>query len=350
MRVIIWPAGGENDGTSQYRLYMPACALLNEGAPIAIDRRGPIVLWNREWHGDQPPPDVRAMGLAQRPDADVVVIQRPGRRWWADIIPMLQKLGIKVVVDVDDLFDSIDHGNFAKAEFDPAKSGHHNHQWVALACERADRVTCTTEALCGRYGYGHGLVLPNLVPERYFSVDAGTRIGTVGWTGHVGTHPKDLQVTNGAVGRTLDENAWRFHVVGDGKGVKNALGLSMEPSTTGWVSFDEYAHAMAEIAVGIVPLADTAFNRAKSSLKMSEFAALGVPVLASPTPDNLRMKNLGVGAIVKHPHHWGRALGQMLRNKDYRENVAGKSKVIMANHTYEKQCWRWAQAWGLEGQ
>src|SRR5215472_7766299 len=105
-KTIIWPAGLEDDAVSQYRLFLPAAALVEQGADVEVDMTGPLIVWNREWHG-APPPDARALALANKPEADTVVMQRPARRWWADIIPMLQQLGIRVVVDVDDDFHAI---------------------------------------------------------------------------------------------------------------------------------------------------------------------------------------------------------------------------------------------------
>jgi hypothetical protein len=105
---------------------------------------------------------------------------------------------------------------------------------------------------------------------------------------------------------------------------------------------------MAETEVGIVPLAPTDFNEAKSCLKMIEYASLGVPVLASATYDNMRMHELGVGGIVKHPGQWYRRLSQLLKSEEYRTDLAGRSREAMKDHTYEKQSWRWAEAWGLK--
>lgn len=346
MKVRIWPAGKENDGTSQYRLLMPAQVLHDEGADIVIDYRGPLV--KRVTRGWFPQEDDPIQGLAEVPDADVIVMQRPGRRWWADVIPFLQKEGIKVVVDVDDLFSDIDKANKAHRDFSPVWHENMNYEWVARACQRANTVTCTTPLLQKRYGFGHGVVLPNLVPERYLNVEAVRMYDTLGWTGTIDTHRLDLMAAQGYVQPVLDETAWTFHVVGTGMGVQKALGLAAEPTAAGWVPFMEYPEAMGAITVGMVPLADTKFNHAKSCLKMMEFAALGVPVLATATPDNERMRRLGVGATVRRPSEWEEALRKMLTDETYRDELAAKSRAAMADHTYERHAWRWARPWGLE--
>lgn len=288
------------------------------------------------------------VGLAKVPETDVVVIQRPGSRKMAETIPLLQAEGIRVVVDVDDLFDSIDRGNVAHAQFSPLAQDFMNFNWVDEACRRADVVTCTTPALKARYGFGHGHVLPNLVPQSYLTLETDKRPRTVGWTGTVDTHPKDLHITRGAIGRALrEQRGWYFHHIGTGRDVKDALDLPREPTASGWVPFDQYPSAMQQVSIGIVPLADTPFNEAKSCLKMIEFAALGVPVVASANPDNLRMYQLGVGTVVKHPSHWYKRLMPLMKSSEARADLAGRGRITMSKHTYEEQCWRWAEVWGL---
>ena len=347
VRVLVWPSGLHNDGVANTRLLQPARVLKADGADLIVDHTGPTVLWDREWR-DVPPPEARVIALAQRPDADVVVMQRPMRRWFADIIPMLQTIGVKVIVDVDDLFDSLDEKHAARKLLNPLVRAHMNSEWVMEACRRADVVTCTTPILKERYGFGHGVILPNYVPEPYLSITVPKRPATIGWTGTVDAHPKDLGVTRGAVQEVMDGSGWTFHVVGKGERVKELLKLRNEPTATGIVPFADYANTMAEIQVGIVPLTDSDFNQGKSALKMMEFASLGIPVVASATYDNVRMYEAGIGNIVKHPSHWYKRLLKVVSDQGYRDDLAGKGREVMKNYTYEKNAWRWAEVWGLK--
>lgn len=340
---MFWCFGGELDASSQYRLRFPAIVLMQQGADIMLDERGPELVWANDDDGER-----MLLGVNKKPDADVIVMQRPGLRYWSDIIPVLQRMGIRVVVDVDDMFDRIERGNVANESYDPAKDPKYNYRWVEQACRQADMVTCTTEALKRRYGFGHGMVLPNLVPESYLHLEGSKKWATVGWAGSLGVHPRDLQVTNGVIGQAIDEAGWDFHVVGTGVGVKGALKLSQEPTNTGYLPFPEYAAKVGELSIGVVPLRDCAFNRAKSCLKLIEMASTGVPTIASATPDNVRMSRLGVGVTVERAAQWDKAMRRMIGNMDYREEVAGRSREVMTEHTYEKQAWRWAFAWGLD--
>lgn len=344
MRVLVWPA--DQQGSGHYRLIWPGQALAAQGADVEISTEGPRLVWDREWRGATAPPGAQVVGLAQKPDADVVVIQRPARHHWAQAIPHLQNAGVRVVVDLDDDFESIDSRNKAHANYDPRKVPHHNYEWIRLAAELADVVTVSTDALARRYaGTGRITVLPNLVPESYLSIEARRAEQVhVAWTGTVETHPGDLEVTGGAVGRAINATGARMHVVGTGVGVPERIGVD-EVTATGWLPLSRYPEAYAWAHAAVVPLGITVFNRAKSALKMSEAAALGVAVVASPTPDNQRLHKLGVGLLASNPGRWQRHVTRLCRDHAYREDLAGRSRQAMTDQTYERQCGRWAEAW-----
>ncbi len=329
----------------------PGAALVRLGLPAAgIQRPDDVVVghprlrWDCEFDSDHeaPPADARVLGLAEAPP-DVVVTHAPYQRWALDALVHLQKAGVRVVVDVDDLYDDARLRNDLEG----------SHRGLAMAdeaCRMADIVTASTPVLARRFGFGHSVVLPNLVPEYYLTIDPKERRNEIGWTGAASYHPGDLESTNGAVGRVLAvHDEWRMGVLGEkpenAPQIKAALGLRSEPALQGFVDLQEYPHRMAEFGVGIVPLADNSFNRAKSALKLSQFAALGVPVVASPTPDNRRVHNLGVGMLAQSPSQWRRKLNLLVGNEDARAELAGKGRDVMATQTYESHCGRWWEAW-----
>ena len=263
MKILVWPAGPDNDGVAQYRLLMPARVLADNDIEVEVDRTGPTILWDREWDGEMPPADIGVIGLAQRPDADVIVMQRPSRRHWSLIMPFLQAAGIRVVVDVDDRFDAIHKNHVGWHAYQPQYAPGNNYRWISQACKTADLVTCSTPALQAVYGFGHSRVLPNFVPESYLAIEPEPD-ECVGWAGSVRSHPADLQVTKGAVQEALEGTEWFFHTIGTGEGVQEALSLAEEPSATyEWVPFSQYPHRLAELGIGIVPLEDSAFNHCK---------------------------------------------------------------------------------------
>jgi hypothetical protein len=338
----------------------PARVLAADGLDVAVGLdSGPVALWDRHWRGNSAPYEARVAGLAQKPDADVVVINRPARAHWTELIPYLQAAGVRVVVDVDDDFAAIDRGNVALRDYTtshvkacglncPRDHARVNRDWILRACLLADLVTCSTPDLARRYApHGRFAVLPNLVPARYLDVEASDPWErSIGWSGSVETHPGDLEATGRSVGDVLaSHDGWSAGVIGTGKGAAKALGIDEVRATGKWLSLEQYPQAMARLGVGIVPLQASRFNRSKSALKMSEFAALGVPVVASPTPDNKRLHGLGVGLIAANPREWREHLTRLVESEDFRTDLAHRGREAMRAQTYERRAGMWADAW-----
>jgi glycosyltransferase involved in cell wall biosynthesis len=282
-------------------------------------------------------------------DADVVVLQRVIMRSTYDLIPLLKRKGIAVVVEVDDDFHALPDGHPLRRP--GAWSPERSPRWLRRACEEADLVTVTTPALADRYG-GHGrvVVLPNMVPESYLEVPshAPAERPVVGWTGSIVTHVGDLEVTGGGVAAAVRATGARFHVIGTGAGVKEALELDEHPSTTaGWVSLGDYPKAYAGLDVAIVPLAANAFNEAKSDLKGLEAAAVGVPWVASPTSPYLDLAaGCPGGLLADDADDWRNAVRWMIESAELRANLAAAGRAYVAEHrTVEGQAWRWMEAW-----
>jgi glycosyltransferase involved in cell wall biosynthesis len=350
MRVLIWPAN--DDASAWYRLKYPAFELAAQGTDVTVAsgvNAGPRVVWDQDWsHLSEPPLGAHVVGLDERPDADVVVINRPARAHWAETIPFLQAAGVKVVVDVDDDFDAIPVGNSARAAYDERRNPRSNRQWITRACQLADLVTVSTPDLAVRYAkHGRVRVLPNLVPAWYLDVEPVEPLQcSVGWSGSVDTHPDDLEATGGAVAQVLNESpGWGMHVVGSGKGVAQRLGVPHVTSTGGWVHFAQYPRELARFEVGIVPLSDSRFNRSKSALKLAELSAVGVPTVASASPDNRRLHKHGAGLLAVSRADWVDNLTELVNEPAYRADVAGRSREAMRSQTYEQWADLWACAW-----
>jgi hypothetical protein len=282
---------------------------------------------------------------------DAVVLQRPLRKFNVEMIDILQTNGVAVIVDVDDDFKHVDRRHMAWRRCQPKYSPQANWAWLEYACSVADMVTVTTPALAERYGsHGRVAVLPNKVPKPMLGTVPGEdRDGrTVGWGGFVGTHPGDLQVTQGQVGLACQDVDARFMCVGSGEMVKKNLQLpdDVEYEVTGAQDFGDYPFKIAELDVGIVPLASTRFNEAKSALKGLEYAAIGVPFVASPTSDYLRVQEDGLGLIASTRKEWRRTVKQLLTDDELRlEMSKAGQEVVREKHLFEDHGWRWAEAW-----
>lgn len=291
-------------------------------------------------------------------DADVIVLQRPTSTYVAQAIPQLVADGVAVVVDMDDDLSCIHPRNPAWASFQPtvphpdpklAKRGarirnRHTFHNAATSCRAATLVTVTTPALAQRYGaHGRVRVLPNYLPSHHLQavhVDSDV----VGWGGSVHSHPDDLQQLRGAVQAHVRRGG-RFMTVGDKRDVAKVLGLREDPEGPGPVPLSEWPQALAEVGVGLAPLAPTAFNEAKSWLKALEMAGSGVPFVASPTSEYRRAESEGAGVVVSRPRAWEAAIRALVADPDRRAELSEAGRDMATRNTIEAHAWRWAEAW-----
>lgn len=279
-------------------------------------------------------------------DADVFVIQRPLNNMWPSFVDVAHRQGSAVVVDIDDDLDTVHKKNMAHDEI--YKNTHIGVKWFHETVKKADLVTTSTLALT-KYAKDKSVILRNYMPMEIFETPLGAQEPSLGWTGAVATHPNDLPETKGVIQGLMDEYNVPFTVVGEHQLVRGQLGLRDDArlKTTGWVDIDKYYFATAQaISVGIVPLELSPFNQAKSALKGMEYAALGIPFVASPTAEYVRLEAYGVGKTAKSPSEWKRGLSRLLDDPD-KANMVGKRyrDIIMNEFTYREHASEWVTAW-----
>jgi glycosyltransferase involved in cell wall biosynthesis len=143
---------------------------------------------------------------------------------------------------------------------------------------------------------------------------------------------------------------WHFRVIGGGgyeAEVSRQLGVdTMRLSSTTWRPLCLHHFIVASLDVGIVPLADTAFNAAKSWLKGLEYAAMGIPFVASHLPEYELLRDRGIGILAhSKAKSWNRALSGLMDNPE-RDALGREYRTIVANDlTIRSHAWRWPEAW-----
>jgi hypothetical protein len=346
VRVVCYPA--DTSGCGSFRIIWPAQALAAAGHDVEIR-----------------PPENRGLKLRIGPDdrvddvldvdgVDVIVFQRLTHEWMAQSVPLLRAKGIAVVVDVDDDLATVHPRNPAYKSMHPRFAGRrdratgqiHRHSWqhLAAACREATLVTVSTPALLERYArHGRGHVIYNHLPDHYFGVPHEDS-AVLGWPAALASHPDDPGALGGAVARLVSEGA-DFRVVGDPVGTGAAFGLPGDPPGRTGVGVDGWPAAVAELGVGIAPLADTMFNRAKSWLKPLEMSALGIPWVASPRAEYERLHERGAGVLADTPRRWYRELRRLADNEALRHEQAEAGREVAEGLRLSRNSWRWAEAW-----
>lgn len=331
MRVVVYPS--DSYGCGSFRMIWPGQHLAAAGHDVDVvqtkDRRVRLVMT-----GDTVT-DVQV-------DADVVVLQRITHAYMAQAVGVMRAKGITVVVDVDDDLSSIHPSNPAWAMHRPG-AGLHSWHNLAAACREASLVTVSTPALLDVYArHGRGAVLPNYLPDHYYGlphVDSDV----VGWPASFHSHPNDAEVVGGAVARLVDEGC-EFVMRGDSTGAGRAFGLAADPAGGG-VPIEEWPAAVAELGVGIAPLADTRFNAAKSWLKPLEMSACGVPWVASPRAEYRRLHELGAGVLADRPRTWYREVQRLRQSAAMRAELSEAGRQVAEGLRLRDHSWRWIDAW-----
>lgn len=334
MRVAVFPS--DDGGCGWMRLRYPAVNLQAQGHDVVIDP--PNMAFYRNAATDEP--------VAVDLDADVAVVQRVTRSIAVDFVATLKAAGHRVVVDVDDDLDALHPAHPYRGVLDgDTRSADNLH----AACQLADVVTVTTQPLADRYGYGKAVVLPNLIPARYLEVKA-RRKGPlrVGWTGRPISHLGDALVMGGRVGPVVAAAGARFAAWGQtaditfgqvGVPVGARVAVPYRPLRSG------FPESVAELSVGLAPLQPTTFDIAKSWLKACEYAALGVPWVASPLPEYTKLHEMGCGLLAHSPDEWADHVARLLASPGERADLAEAGRAVMAHLTYEEHAHRWASAW-----
>jgi hypothetical protein len=342
MKIGVFPA--DLAGCGHYRLLWPAEQVKALGYDVTIimpDQRKSRLRAQTE--------DDNVTKVFLDADFDIIVLQRTTHKFLAQAVPFLREMGVAVVVDMDDDLETIHPSNPAWTALHPRSrldsvSAQHSWHWAKQACADATLVTITSEALKQRYRpRGLSYIIRNYIPERVLKIPHEDS-NVFGWAGSLHSHPDDLTPVGSSIARLINEGH-RFKVVGAPNGIARELGMREDPEHTGPTSVLEWPERIAELGIGIAPLADTKFNAAKSWLKPLEYAAAGVPAVVSPRIEYRELHKLGIGIMADKPKHWYTKIKNLVTDDVFRQEESARVREIAATLTVEENAWRWAEAW-----
>jgi GT2 family glycosyltransferase/glycosyltransferase involved in cell wall biosynthesis len=166
------------------------------------------------------------------------------------------------------------------------------------------------------------------------------------------THDADFAIVEPALARI--KAIFGEHVAVDLLGVSsrgglpywvNRLGMPVNanasyPGFVNWITQQHWD-------IGIAPLADTGFNRCKSSLKALDYGAIGLPVLASDRDAYRGSLADGPGGwlLPDDESAWFVALGRLMRDADLRRRLAEGAHAAFARETLAAQAGERRAAW-----
>lgn len=270
-------------------------------------------------------------------DLDVIVMQRVMFGDIVDKLPVAQANGQIIVNDIDDWYWGLSPQNQAFLASHPKNNPIENVNHYKKILGRSDYVTTSTPYLAKRISsWVHKPieVLPNTVEVQKFQPKktSDTDMPTVGWVGSTAHRSGDLQEVSGVLGPMWEEGKIRLHHSGHHPQHPTfASMINVHPrlvSTSPMASPADYP-SLFVFDIGIAPLTDVPFNRAKSAIKGLEYAAAGVPFVASPLDAYKDLNANGIGLIAAKRRHWRSHL-EALRDPSFRQDEADKNKELVA--------------------
>lgn len=310
----------------------------------ALQKLGHITSWSDRISG------------AELAETDVLVVQfingEKDLAFWETVATLPRTKRPLMVYEVDDDLFSIDGvitpevaGGKPVLWADPATQAR-----VKRSLELADLVTVTTPYLAEVYQpYARKIaVLPNSIPDWLLDLPAGqpSKRFTVGWVcSH--SHLIDARKHYDALQAFMRHHPDAlFHWVGP-KDV-HAFPPFQQKVTPWQKDVTTYLTHLPDYGfdVGIAPLADNVFNRGKSGIKADEYAAIGIPTLASDFPQYQDVIIDGVtGYLIKRKTQWASMLRLMKDYPDVRRMMGKAAKDLVSMRTISKRAHLWIQAY-----
>ena len=326
VKIFGLPVGA--DGCGYYRCYQPLAELRRRGHNVMLPERGMVWLPDAELNAGQI--DVffgqlltgpRGMGLWES---------------WAG--------KTSLVYDIDDDVFSSDHEGSLWHRLPECRD------IAAYLISISDLVTVSTEPLVDvvRQYNPNVTVLGNCVHERLLELPAAPRRDgrvVVGWSGGT-SHLRDFRQAAPMISRFARRNpAVDFHFVGaDYSPIPE---WKAPPGRhTPWTPDMWDFYAGVDFDVGVAPLDPAGkFNKCKSYLRVLEYAARGIPVVASDC-DAYRgfVRHGETGFLVKYDHEWGRYLRALVCDEAMRVEMGAAAKALAARYTIQARYGDWEAA------
>ncbi len=258
---------------------------------------------------------------------------------------MLSDSSVGLVWDNDDDVRAIDVRGRAGAKYFSGLNGHRVFGLMVTLMRCADIVTTPSRALAAIYREASGAdvrVVENYV-RSIQAIPRARRVGksdpvVIGWVANV-EHQTDIERLRlrEPMQRLLDAHPNVTIVsIGCGLGLKGDRYRHIK-----WVPYAELSQHVAQLDIGIAPIADTPFNRARSNIKAKEYAAVSVPWLASPIGPYAELGEKQGGRLVQDDQ-WYDALHELVLDPKARRRLSrraaawGETQTLEANgHLWE---------------
>jgi glycosyltransferase involved in cell wall biosynthesis len=315
LRLAAAPRDGAN---GRYRALLP----LRE-----LERRGHTI----HWPGDRSYRELESGGVPRGWDA--FYVQQMHDELALEAMARVRRAGVAVVWDTDDDLSAVRRGSEAYHRLGGRRMIRRHFKRAIEAARTAHVMTTTSERLAAVYGEA-GVervhVIENYLAPQDVAVRRRRHQGLVIGIVAAGEHEPDLRKLRFAalLERLLDRrDGVRVVAIGADLSMASHRYTYVRP-----VPIEQLVATESEFDVGLAPLLDTAFNRARSNVKLKEYAAAGAAWLASPVGPYRGMGEEQGGLLVEQDG-WLEALEALVDDEGRRRALAERGRRWVAGQT-----------------
>jgi len=288
--------------------------------------------------------NIRICNLRKEEDvawADILVFQRAANSTLVSDAIKAKSRGKKVVVDLDDCIHN--HPTYNPGKQMESKPYLEEMTGIMYL---ADAITLSTDFLATLYKnrlkmQKPHVVLPNVVKKEHWETTLYRNDEWVNicWAG-TNTHSADLEVVSQAIKQCIDKYPFvnLFTVGWDGIYKHQADKTVYYQDYFGTIpqnrrfhfNWIDHCHRVVKYVqfadIGIAPLVENDFNRAKSAVKYLEYGMCGVPTIATDLEPYRLGDNSGITLIKNNKFSkWLKALEELIENEEKRRALGSTS-------------------------
>ena len=254
----------------------------------------------------------------------------------------LKRVGIPVVIDRDDTW-VLPHNHPMYRDWQLKQRA----KDIIYNLKQADLVTTTTTYLAKliKTHSNNVEVIPNAIDFTQPQFIPNPAIAAmksnllhIGWSGSA-THLQDLQMIEGdllSLNKSKDKD-YKLMLAGFIEGdrmwhnyeqifTSNFIVGDDNYGRINGADVNSYAQAYNLMDIGLIPLKDTEFNRAKSNLKMLEMGAFALPVIVSDVEPYQELSKNKYNCLIAGKREWYKSMRKLIENPELRKDLGSQLK------------------------
>lgn len=251
------------------------------------------------------------------------------------LIKKLNRLNIKTVIDLDDLY--LDGGN----KYYPIDYSNGSLPVLIKSMEACSLITVTTPYLAEVYGkYNKTIVLENCIDINEFNIKHNEYSGTVGWYSSGIRYAEFNDIMSGWIPEDV-----KLYMAGSY--IFNNFKHNNKIVVDRWLPVDT-PKIVANIDIGLIPLSLCKFNDGKSDLKGLEMGIMSIPTLCSPTePYRALISHGSNGFLIHKRSDWTKYLNLLLNDNDLRITMGNNARKVSESRDIKTNINKWMEAYDV---